>query len=155
MSKQDAVVSEIEIGAPPEAVFRALTDSKELFAWWGTEPSVDLKRFDMDARVGGRWSFEGSDTAGRPVNGVTHFEAHGEIVEMVPPRLLAYTWIANWHDDPKQRTLVRWELEETKTGTRVRVTHSGLARLDVARKDYTGGWPGVLKLLEKSMATSS
>jgi uncharacterized protein YndB with AHSA1/START domain len=101
----------------------------------------------MDARAGGRWSFECIDRVGRPVNGVTDFKAHGEIVEMDPPRLLVYTWIANWHDHPEHPTLVRWELEKTAGGTRVRVTHSGLANEAGARKDYTQGWPGVLKLL--------
>ncbi len=40
--EQDAVSQEIEIAAPPERVFRALTDPKQLFAWWGKEPSVEL-----------------------------------------------------------------------------------------------------------------
>ena len=31
----------------------------------------------------------------------------------------------------------------------VRVTHSGLAELPVARKDYSGGWTGVLQDLKK------
>jgi hypothetical protein len=31
----------------------------------------------------------------------------------------------------------------------VRVTHSGLANLPVARKDYTGGWPEVVEMLKK------
>jgi hypothetical protein len=33
-------------------------------------------------------------------------------------------------------------------GTRVKVTHSGLANLPIARKDYSGGWPGVLDQLK-------
>ena len=43
----------------------------------------------------------------------------------------------------------RWELSATKTGTKVKVTHSGLADQPVARKDYAGGWPGLLELLRK------
>jgi hypothetical protein len=31
----------------------------------------------------------------------------------------------------------------------LRVTHSGLADQPIARKDYSGGWPGVLELLQK------
>jgi uncharacterized protein YndB with AHSA1/START domain len=149
MSNRDRVVAEIEIAAPREDVFRALTDQKELFVWWGSEPSVELKSFELDPRVGGQWSFHCLDRAGRPVNGVTDFRVHGEIVEMEPPRLLAYTWIANWHEHPEHPTLVRWELDETRGGTRVRVTHSGLGDEEIARKDYTGGWPGVLALLER------
>jgi hypothetical protein len=37
----------------------------------------------------------------------------------------------------------------------VKVTHSGLADLAVARKDYSGGWPGVVEMLKKFVETSS
>jgi len=30
---------------------------------------------------------------------MSEFECHGEILELKPPRLLEYSWIANWHDD--------------------------------------------------------
>jgi Activator of Hsp90 ATPase homolog 1-like protein len=63
--------------------------------------------------------------------------------------LLAYTWIANWHDDKTRRTVVRWELTATKNNTHVKVTHSGLAQEAAARKDYSGGWPGVVEALKK------
>jgi uncharacterized protein YndB with AHSA1/START domain len=58
--KNDEVVAEIEINAPRERVFRALVDSKELPQWWGAEPSVEMKVYDFDARVGGRWRYEGA-----------------------------------------------------------------------------------------------
>jgi uncharacterized protein YndB with AHSA1/START domain len=69
--------------------------------------------------------------------------------EFDPPRLLAYTWIANWHDRPSQRTVVRWELAKFGDGTRVKVTHSGLSQQPIARKDYKGGWSGVVESLKK------
>jgi uncharacterized protein YndB with AHSA1/START domain len=80
---------------------------------------------------------------------VDEFEGHGEVLEIDPPRLLVYTWIANWHADPKCKTVVRWELTPSKGGTLVKVTHSGLAEEDVACKDYSSGWPGVVELLKK------
>ena len=83
------------------------------------------------------------------MNGVNEFECHGEILECDPPRLLVYTWIASWHDDPRSSTVVRWELTPRNNGTHVKVTHSGLSTLPVARKDYTGGWPGVVEMLKK------
>ena len=70
-------------------------------------------------------------------------------MEFDPPRVLAYTWFGNWHDDPTSRTLVRWELTPKQGGTHVKVTHSGLALLPIARKDYSGGWPGVVEQLKK------
>jgi hypothetical protein len=44
---------------------------------------------------------------------------------------------------------VRWELTPTKSGTRVKVTHSSLASEPTACKDYAGGWPGVLADIKK------
>jgi uncharacterized protein YndB with AHSA1/START domain len=83
------------------------------------------------------------------VNGVSEFECHGEIMEYHPPRLLVYTWIANWHVDKQRKTVVRWELTPTASGTRVKVTHSGLAQEPAARKDYSGGWVGVVEGLKR------
>jgi len=83
------------------------------------------------------------------VNGVNEFHCEGEITEFDPPRLLAYTWVANWHDDKNLATTVRWELTPTNSGTHVKVTHSGLVTEKVARDDYRGGWPGVVEKLKE------
>ena len=64
LNEQDAVVAEVDIAAPPERVFEALTEANQLFAWWSTEPSVELSLFEMDARVGGRWRFQRQARAG-------------------------------------------------------------------------------------------
>jgi uncharacterized protein YndB with AHSA1/START domain len=157
----DAVTSEIEIAAPPDRVFRALTDPRQLFAWWGAEPSVELLEFEMDARPGGAWRFRcrpvpGSDhgAVGKQLqqHGASEFEAHGEVLQCVPPQLLVWSWVANWHAHPDQATVVRWELTRTPSGTRVRVTHGGLAQERVARTDYSSGWVGVLKLLHTHLS---
>jgi len=144
---QDSIVSEIQIAAPAERVFKALSNAAELKRWF-TSPECPVKFWEMDARPGGHYRYQtkkGSTT----VNGVSEFECHGEILECDPPRLLVYTWIANWHDDSARRTVVRSELTPKQGATHVRVTHSGLAALPVARKDYAGGWPGVVEMLKK------
>ena len=146
ISNQDAVVSEIEIAAPPERVFQALIDPKQVMQWW-TGEQCQIEAFAMDARRGGRWSYDTRQSK-LTVNGVTKFHCDGEILEFDPPRVLAYTWIANWHDNPSERTAVRWELTPSAGGTRVKVTHSGLSQLPVARKDYSGGWVGVVQQLK-------
>jgi uncharacterized protein YndB with AHSA1/START domain len=65
-----------------------------------------------------------------------------------PPRLLVYGWFANWHAQPSHKTVVRWDLTPTPLGTKVKVTHSGLAPLPDARKGYSEGWPGLLQALK-------
>jgi len=152
----DAVVVELEIAASPERVFQALTDEKQLFTWWGSEPSVDLSLLTMDARKGGRYHYActpkgnqdfGPITEQLKKNGQVVFDCHGEIFEIDPPRLLVWSWIANWHQDPNLATIVRWELTPTKSGTLVRVTPSNLVKEPASRKDYGSGWQGVLQLL--------
>src|SRR5882724_3203349 len=144
---QDALVTEIHIAAPPERVFQALSDPREQRIWWNNK-DCRLKAFAMDARRGGKWRFVTSQTS-MNINGVSKFDCTGEIVEFDPPRVLAYTWLANWHDDKSRKTIVRWELSPKDGGTLVKVTHSGLAQEETARKDYQGGWPGVMEQLKK------
>jgi len=144
---EDAVVSEIEIAAPPQRVFQALIDPKQVMQWW-TGEQCQIESFTMDARPGGRWTYDTRQSK-MSVNGVTKFHCDGEVLEFDPPRVLAYTWIANWHDKASERTVVRWELTPSAAGTRVKVTHSGLSQLPIARKDYSGGWPGVMAQLKQ------
>jgi uncharacterized protein YndB with AHSA1/START domain len=143
----DVVVTEIDIAVPPARVFQALTDAGQLQRWF-TDPASPVHTWEMDARLGGHYRYA-TEKGSVVVNNVSEFECHGEILECDPPRVLAYTWIANWHDDVSCRTVVRWELMPKSGGTHVKVTHSGLTDLPVARKDYTGGWPGVLESLKK------
>lgn len=157
ITNQDTVVCEIDIAAKPERVFRALVEQEQLKVWWGAEPSIDLIRFDMDGRKGGQYRYEckakpGADMG--PVgevlkkNKAEHFVCHGQVLECDPPRLLVWSWNANWHEHPEHVTTVRWELTPTAQGTRVRVTHSGLTNEPISRKDYGQGWQGVLTLLD-------
>ena len=46
---QDSIVSEIEVAAPRERVFKALSDAGELARWFGS-PECPLKFWKMDAR---------------------------------------------------------------------------------------------------------
>jgi uncharacterized protein YndB with AHSA1/START domain len=143
-SDQDAIVSEIDIAAPPERVFKALSDAAEV-----RRRSPELSVYEMEPRLGGRWRLEMHPP--QPYQGFSIIRHDGEIVEFDPPHILAYTWTANFHKDPKMRSLVRWELTATNSGTHVKLTHSGLKLEPEARTDYAGGWPGVLDQLKNSL----
>lgn len=142
----DAIVTEIQIAAPPDRVFQALIDPKEVMSWWTGEQCA-IEAFALEPKVGGRWRYD-SKSSRLTVNGVSKFHCEGEVLEYEPPRLLSYTWIANWHDDKARHTVVRWELAAVAGGTRLKVTHSGLAQEPTARRDYGGGWPGVAAQLK-------
>ena len=144
---QDALVSELYIAVPPERIFQALIDPEQAMHWWNS-PECPIEAYAMDPKPGGRWHYD-TKKSQLNVNGVSKFHCEGEVLECDPPRVLAYTWYANWHEHPQQRTIVRWELAAGKGGTLLRVTHSGLADLPVSRKDYSGGWPGVLDQIKK------
>jgi uncharacterized protein YndB with AHSA1/START domain len=142
---QDALVSEVHVAAPPDRLFQALIDPKEAMEWWNT-PECPIEAYGIDPKPGGRWHYDTQRT--RTVNLVSKLHCEGEVLECDPPRVLVDTWIANWHERPAQRTVVRWELAASKGGTLLRVTHSGLAELLISRRDYAGGWPGVLEQLK-------
>jgi uncharacterized protein YndB with AHSA1/START domain len=95
-----------------------------------------------------RWRYDSKSSA-LNLGGISKSHCEGEILEYDPPRVLAFSWIANWHDDKSRRTVVRWELAPESGGTRVKITHSGLAQESGARNRYSGGWPGVVANLKK------
>jgi uncharacterized protein YndB with AHSA1/START domain len=138
---RDTIISEIDIAAPPERVFAGIADAEVVRR---RAPHLDV--FEMDLRVGGKWRLEMRTP--QPHHGVPVVRHGGEILELDRPRLLVYTWTANFHRDPAAKSVVRWELTQTKSGTHVKVTHSGLAAEEAARTAYAGGWPGVLTELK-------
>lgn len=143
----DAVITEIEIAAPPERVFRAIVDPDQALQWGGGD-NFEIILWEMDPRPGGKWTFVSKERSGKNPPGLDRFEHHGEFLEVDPPRLIVQTWYANWHPDPSHRTVVRWELTPTKTGTRLKVTHSGLAPLAGTAEGYAQGWPGLVQQIK-------
>jgi uncharacterized protein YndB with AHSA1/START domain len=140
-STQDAVIGDVEIAAPPERVFAAITDPEQLKSWWGDGKNYRVERWEGDVRVGARYRSIGTGNAGDP------FEVSGEYIAVEPPRLLAYTWEASWTTGIPA-SLVRWELNPSAGGTRVRVTHSGFSQFPQMIQMYSNGWPGVLGWLK-------
>ncbi len=138
-SEADTLVNEIQIAAPPERVFQALTDPRQVVEWWGEAGLYRATEFQADLRVGGKWRIAGPDGRGG------NFEVVGEFLEVERPRLLVYSWIASWTGSAQ--TTVRWELEAAGQGTRVRIIHSGLAAHPELAKSYQG-WPRILVWLQ-------
>ena len=146
-SERDAVISEVFIAAPPARVFAALTDREQAMQW-GSSEQFAMTRWEMDARLGGKWVFVARERSGaaKCSSDLVH---HGEITEFDPPRVLEYTWFASWHTDPLHRTIVRWELSPVEGGTQVKVTHSGLAPMPEDCKGYAQGWPGLVTRIKE------
>ena len=141
----DTIVSEIDIAAPIERVFKAISDAADI-----RRRTPQLDAYEMDLRVGGKWFLEMQQPYRRQ-NMIRH---EGEVLEVDPPRLLVYTWLANFHDNPGHRSIVRWDLTATQTGTHVKLTHSGLSAEPESAKAYAQGWPGVLAELKSFVEKS-
>ena len=137
---RDALVERIFIEAPPERVFRALTESDELLAWWGDDAHYRCTSWTLELRVGGAWRSEGRNAAGMP------FVVEGSFVEVDSPRVLAFTWKPSWLEVAP--TTVRIALEARGRGTDLTWTHSGFARYPKALEDHRGGLPTVLAWLK-------
>lgn len=135
------IVGEVEVAAPPERVYAALTDPAELSAWWGTDDSYRTFDWVSDLRVGGKRNCKAQNRASGEISTVK-----GEYVEIDPPKVLAFTWEPSWV--PVHPTLVRFELTATAAGTRVLLTHSGWGEAIQAREGHEKGWPRVLGLLQ-------
>jgi uncharacterized protein YndB with AHSA1/START domain len=138
---QDAIELEMQIAAPPERVFQAITDPSQLLRWWGQQGMYHGTKWCTDVRPGGQWRCEGvSDADG------SGFHVEGEYLEVDPPRLLVYTWISSWCGALK--TVVRWQLDPVADGTRIRLHHSGFTGAPESAKGHYAGWQRVLSWMQ-------
>lgn len=135
----NVITGEIFVSAPRERVFEALTDPQQAVQWWGQNDRYRFSEFSLDARVGGKWSSSGSR------QNMGSFKIEGEILEVDPPRRLAYTWLSSWL--PKD-TKVVWDLENHNGGTLVKVTHTGFGGDADQAKNHIIGWSSVLGWLQ-------
>jgi len=136
----------IEIKAPPERVWRALTNAKELSAWFQV-------------------TIEGDIAPGQEVWMTSLHAQHAGVrfrvrfAEMTPPK--RFVW--QWHPgavDPKvdyshePLTTVTFKLEPSETGTRLSVAETGFNEISLARRakvygDNSQGWTEVLVWIQK------
>jgi uncharacterized protein YndB with AHSA1/START domain len=143
--KAGVVHASIEIDAPPEAVWDALTQPEQLASWWGSDTDYRTMNWQVDLRPGGKWSGDSARVDGSQTGNV-----NGEYLEVDPPRLLVYTWRASW--DNFTETLIRMELTPTAKGTLVKVRHSGFADRTASGAGHAEGWKRVLGWLSEHPA---
>jgi len=113
-----------DIAAPPESVFRALVDPRELAAWLGGEPeSIDLPGTLAPPAAGHSWRAIALAPDG------SRGLVSGEYILVDPPRRLETTWRTSWTGGASEH--VRFELVPIEvggqTGTRITVTHTRAA----------------------------
>jgi uncharacterized protein YndB with AHSA1/START domain len=130
----DRIERTVELAAPPEKVWTALTTAEGLAAWFGNTATIDL-------RPGGsaqmKWIEEG-------------YTANMRVERVEEPRVFGFTWhIYGLPEDDPRRTYVEFTLEPAGAGTRLKVVESGFAQLSenahqTAFDGNTGGWASEL-----------
>lgn len=152
MSK-DCIEKRIELHAPIERVWRALTDFREFGTWF----RVRLEAPFVVGQVSrGQITYPGYE----------HVLWEARIEAMEPERLFSFTWPhaksldkATYSPDysKEPRTLVEFRLEKTATGTLLTVTESGFDKLPADRRETAfrgneGGWTEQMKNIEAYVA---
>jgi len=131
------ILAAVEIAAPPERVFRAIS-SEEIASWWGSPSTYRVTRWTGDIRPGGRWRSEGVSTDG------TAFAVGGEVLEVDPPWLLVHTWV--YEHQPGDTTTVRYCIESIPGGSRLTIRHEGFTDR-TSCEGHASGWERVLTWL--------
>jgi uncharacterized protein YndB with AHSA1/START domain len=130
----------IEIQAPPERVWRALTNAKELSTWFQVTVEGDI--------APGNEVWMTSVCKGQTVRFRVLF------VEMTPPTRFVWQWHPGAVDpnidySKEPRTTVTFTLEPSGSGTRVSLAETGFNEISLARRakvfgDNNQGWAEVL-----------
>jgi|SRR5215831_3695887 len=136
----DAIVEEVFIEAPPERVYRALTEPAELVKWWGDSNMYWCTSWTLDLRIAGKWKSEGENRQGG------RFFVEGEFTEIDPPKILAFSWKPSWVEGSSS---VRIVLTPEAGRTRLEWTQSGFAGNRKAFDDHKGGLPSVVGWLKR------
>jgi uncharacterized protein YndB with AHSA1/START domain len=129
-----SVVVEQDIPHPPEKIWRALTQPHLIAEW--------LMKNDFAPVVGHRFNLSGE------WGGVLDCE----VLEVDPPRSLAYRWDYD-HETMGLKSTVTWTLTPTDTGTHLRMEQAGF-RPD-RPQNYGGamhGWRKYIANLEQVLA---
>lgn len=136
------------VPASPADVFRALTDSQQMMAWWGKTEKAQLVSCDLDVRYGGQFRLVIRNAAG------SEDAVSGAYSEVDPSYRLAFTWSSERASDAVVDTRVRIELLDLKDGTtRVVLTQDGLPTPHVASV-YSAGWHDLLQNLGMHFAAA-
>lgn len=133
------ILAEVEIKAPVERVYAALTTGDEIVKWWGSDDLYRTTAFTSELRPQGPWKASGVGADGTP------FSVSGEYLVVEPPHRVTFTWKPEW--DGGHVSIVTYRLEPVEGGTRLVLRHDGLEGRADSCRGHTRGWQRVLSWL--------
>jgi uncharacterized protein YndB with AHSA1/START domain len=133
------VLATVDIKAPIERVFAALTDPQQLPKWWGSDDLYRTTAMTSDLREGGAWKSSGTGADG------TSFDVGGTYTRVESPYRLEMTWCPSWETFESH---VSYSLTAIEGGTRVTARHSGFGEHAAACNSHASGWERVLNWLD-------
>ena len=124
------------------SVFEAWT--KRFDVWFAAPGSVL-----MEGRVNTPFFFETEYRfeEHKPAKRHPHY---GRFLELIPNKLVRFTWVTGSGGTEGAETVVTVELDETPSGTVVRLTHAGFAS-KTACDGHAQAWPTVLEHMEQML----
>ncbi len=129
--------------ASPDKVYAAWSDPQKIVRWFGrADARPETLRAEIDVRVGGRFRISFS-------TGDEYYEVGGVYREVVPDRLLVFSWA--WHSTPERESQVTVALQPDGDGTLLTLRHEQLFDL-TARDGHQRGWTVGLERLEKLLS---
>jgi uncharacterized protein YndB with AHSA1/START domain len=141
----DRIEKEIELNAPVERVWRALTDHREFGEWFRVKLEGPFVQGEVSR---GHITYPGYE----------HVVWEVKVVRMDRPELFSFTWHpyavdpeVDYSGEPP--TLVEFRLEPTTAGTRLKLTESGFDALPPGRRPDAlrmneGGWEEQMKNIQ-------
>jgi uncharacterized protein YndB with AHSA1/START domain len=135
-----------EFAAPPRLVYRAWTEPDLISHWWHANRG-EVTSVEVDLRVGGRWRWV------MIAGGGTEVAFHGEYLELVPGKRLAYTEVYEapgaGDDNPVTNTVVFTEREGRTFMTAVTDCPSQEIRDAIIASGMTDGMQDAYDLIEE------
>lgn len=139
------------LSTPPGQVFDAWLDPDRLRAWMPRALQAaglpgDLRRVEVDARVGGRFTF--SDL--RPSGEAVHWGVYRGIDR---PRRLVFTWWTSPEEEAADASTVTLTLEPEGDGTRATMVHEMSAQWAEHVERVEAAWSGMLSAIDEMPAS--
>jgi len=141
-----------EFKASAERVFDAWLDPIKVRSWMAQAvqgmPPFDVRRIEIDARVGGKFTFSDMREEGEAV----HWGYYHEIDR---PRKLVFSWFTSEDEERENSSIVTLTVESLLSGCRATIVHSMDERFAEYVKRTEMGWGAMLRKIEMDFAAEA